>query len=384
MTYGFQQALELVRRELNMQKTLTAKGVQHPLNNPLILGPVGGGKTAIAHEACEAESLTLLAINCGENSDATDVSGVPVPSMIKHLMDEGTVGEKAGAQGAYMEWVLNRYASIACAQPGFLLFDDLDKAPPAVQGALLGVTANRKFRDKSLHPGTLIMGAGNRLGDDIYANEISESLRTRMTIIEMAPDLVSFSKYGRAKGEIHEAVIGYLQYKPSQLHQWKEGAFRFPTPRGWWEASQQMFAYPVADEDLFSTGSRDNWKGIVSRKLGEHIGSDFWAWYQIISKVDVDAILIRGDMATTGDSAAVRMQQYAAVFRIAQKLNQDGVKPAYVGLGAWVPQIAPEMRVALIIQLSTKSRTSIATIFPKTATDMLAEYVSTPSGTKRT
>jgi hypothetical protein len=382
-TYGFKPAEILVRRELEMQTKLIQKGVEHPLNNPLLLGPVGGGKTAIARRACEHYSLTLLAINCGENSDATDVSGVPVPGMIRWLMQNGTESEKAGARGAYMEWVLNRYAAMACIQPGFLFFDDLDKAPPVVQGALLGVTANRKFRDKDLHPGTLIMGAGNRLDDDIYANEISESLRTRMTIIEMAPDILSFTEYGRDSGEIHEAVIGYLQFKPAHLHEWKEGVARFPTPRGWWEASQQLFEYFNPVEDVFQNGAKENWKGIVARKVGDHVANDFWAWYEIIQKVDVQEILHRGNLQLSGDAAARRMQQYASVFAVAQYLNVKGVEKKHVGLKKWVPALDGEMRVALIVQLKHKVRVNIASHFPETGDEMLAEYTLTSDGKQK-
>lgn len=378
--YGFEQAEILVRRELEMQTHLVQKGVQQPLNVPLLLGPVGGGKTAIASRACDHYGLTLLAINCGENSDATDISGVPVPSMIQHLMEHGTEEEKTGARGAYMEWVLNRYASLACVQPGFLFFDDVDKAPPVVQGALLGVTANRRFRDKKLHEGTLIMGAGNRLDDDLYANEISQSLRTRMTIIEMIPDVLSFSKFGRDSGEIHETIIGYIHFKPEHLHQWKEGVSRFPTPRGWWEASQQLFAYPDPTEDVFSNGARDNWKGIISRKVGDHVANDFWAWYRIISEIDVQSILRTGHFAQHGEADARRMQQYAAVFAVAQELNRGGVKPTYKGLEIWIPNLDPEMRIALIVQLSRKVRMDISSEFPNAGDELLADYVTTAAG----
>lgn len=383
MSYGFNQAEILVRRELDLQATLISKGVEHPLNNPLLLGPTGAGKTAIAKRACDHYELTLLAINCGENSDPTDVSGIPVPDMIRYFIHNGTTGEKSEAKAAYMEWVLNRYAAMACHQPGFLFFDDLDKAQPPVQGALLGVTANRYFRDRPLHPGTLIMGAGNRLGDDQYANEIGESLRTRMTIIEMVPDVGSFVTYGRASGEIHDQIMGYLMFKPDHLHQWIENVNRFPTPRGWWEASQQFFAWPDPIEDVFKNGAMSNWKGIISRKCGDAVSNDFWAWHEIISKVEVDKILTTGNVSFSGDPSDRRMQQFAAVYAVAIRLNTSGVKPTYTGLEQLVKGIDAEMRVALIVQLKSKVRIDIASIFPGTADEMMSDLVMTADGKQK-
>jgi hypothetical protein len=388
MAYGYTQAEILVRRELELQFKLTQRGMVQPLMNPLLLGPVGGGKSSIGRNAALhfiesgiIDDLFFAPINTGETSDATEVTGVPVPGMIKYFQTNGTAGERQGAQHAYMEWVLNRYAAMACAQPVFLFFDDIDKAPPTVQGALLGVTGNRSFRDKKLHPMTLIMGAGNRSDDDQLAGELSESLRTRMTTIEMIPDIVSFSKYGLASGEIHPTVIGFLQAKPEYLHKVLEGHYRFPTPRSWWEASQQFFAWPDPTEDVFKTGGGSNWEGIVARKCGTSIANDFWAWYEIVSKIDVQKLLRTGNLPVIKDDAERRMQQYAAIFAVAQELNNKGVKKEYVGIEALTATgLDPEMRVALVIQLSMKARTAISSMFPAAANYMLGDLIMLPTG----
>lgn len=372
--YTYSQARELVRRELHMQSYLVKAGALQPLNIPLLMGPVGGGKTSIARSFAEELELPFCAINSGENSDATDVSGVPVPSMIAQNRDASMV---------YMEWVLNRYAATACTEPVFLLFDDLDKAPPPVQSAMLGITANRMFRDHHIHPGTVIMGAGNRIDDDMYANEISESLRTRMTIIEMIPDVVSFSRYGAETGDIHPAVIGYLQYRPEHLYKSEEGVNRFPSPRGWWEASQHLKVFDSPTEDLFNNGASDNWRGIVERKCGPHIGNDFWAWYCVISRVDVHGILAGSATLQSGSFSDRRMAQFAAIFAISQELNLHGVKPTHVGLPAFVDSLDPEMRVAFVVQVSQKARVAIATMFPAAADVIMSMIVHSADGKSR-
>lgn len=378
MSYGFKQAEILVRRELETQQKLAAKN-PNALNVPLLLGPVGGGKTALARGLADEYAMFYAPINSGENSDPTDVAGVPVPSMIRTLMRTGTFSEKEEAAGHYMEWVLNRFATMACLEPVFLFFDDLDKAPPKVQGALLGITGNRMFRDRPLHPGTLLMGAGNRIDDDMYANEISESLRTRMTIIEMVPDVPSFAAYAVKTGEINPAFIGYLQWKPEHLHRWQAGVSRFPTPRGWWEASRQCEVYPDPFEDVFKNGIGNNWKGIVARKLGEPVANDFWAWFEIISKIDVEALLTTGLLPVSGKSKepnATRMTQYAAVFATAQYLNRGGVHKKHKGLPKLVEDLEADMRVAFLVQLSSSTRSQIASVFPSAANTVMKELIT--------
>src|SRR3972149_5840202 len=98
MAYGERQAETLVRRELLVQHTLAKAGKPEVLHVPLILGPVGGGKTALSGSLIADFGYPIREINSGENSDVTDVSGVPVPSMVQKLMLEGTTGEKTEAR----------------------------------------------------------------------------------------------------------------------------------------------------------------------------------------------------------------------------------------------------------------------------------------------
>ncbi len=391
--YGYKEASLLVRRELTLQGELARCNSDQVLNVPLLMGVVGAGKTSIARNEALEMSLPLCAINCGENSDATDVSGVPLPAMVRDLLERSTDptvsdNERKRSKQLYMEWVLNKYAAQACNEPVLLFFDDLDKAPPPVQSAMLAITGNRMFRDKEIHPGTLIMGAGNRIDDDEYANQISESMRTRMTIIEMEPDLVSFTEYGgKPSGltyelsmkaqQIHPVVLGYLQYRPDHLHQWKEGVNRFPTPRGWWEASRQFYYFDDPKKDIFRNGRKDNWKGIVARKCGDHVGNDFWSWFEIISKINVEEILTTGDVKTS--STDTRMASYAAIFAVSQALSKK-VSKKYVGLEKFISDLLPELRVAFVVQLSPGTRSKISSLFEGVADVMMSDIVKGADG----
>lgn len=388
LTYA--QAQKRVYENLKIQAKLAQSGDSEVLNTPCLMAGVGGGKSSMARGAAEHFSLPLRAINNGENSDPTDMSGVPVPWAIRNMAANGTEQEKKEANGAYMEWVLNRYAHEACEEGVFLFLDDIDKAPPPIQGALLGIIGNRKFRDRSVHPNTLIMAAGNRTSDDIYAHQISESLKTRLTIIEMDPDVLSFCDYGLKTGRIHEMVCGFLQYKPEYLHKWMEGVNRFPTPRGWREVSVHFENNPDPFADVLHTGSKDNWRIIVGEKCGDSVSKDFWAWFKIIRKVDTIKVLKTGTIdAVSGDDgkpADKRMAEFATIFAVAQELNVRGVKKEYVGLNTLFDNankhgISKEMRVALAVQLKREVRLDIAKNFTKAADQMMEVLVPADSST---
>lgn len=265
----YEVARTIAHQELQVQQALAEKGLDQVLHIPLLLGATGIGKTAMARELASMMGLdVVLAINCGENSDPTDIVGVPDivrPAVQTFLGNPDDL--------FCTEWSPNRFAAMACDAPVLLLFDDIDKATKAVRAGLLGVFANRMFRDRVIHKGTLIVAAGNRVDDDIDSDTLSESLLTRVTAIEVDPDPVRFCAWGTESGQIHPIVIGFLSSKPDALlGKSTDKSYRFATPRGWWEASQSMFVHSNPTE---SVGGGANWKRIVARKCGDAASNDF-------------------------------------------------------------------------------------------------------------
>lgn len=382
--YTYKDAEIIIGRELELQSALSRARSSRVLSIPLVLGPVGVGKTDLAKSQAIRYDLPYSAINCGENSDPTDVSGIPVPAAIIDSY-EGDGSEKSRFR--YMEWLLNKSAAQACEEPVFLFYDDLDKAPPAIQGAMLGIAGERKFRSKQIHPGTLIMGAGNRVSDDMYATALSESIRTRMTVIELAPDLKSFTSYGtRPSGlgeehkgvagqNIHPVILGYLSYKSSHLHEQREDVNRFPTPRGWWEASRHMYAYPNPQERI---GPHNNWKAIISRKCGGHVSNDFWAWFTILTKIDVAKLLKDGDLTALAADEDRHTLQYAAIYAVSVELSK-GVKPSYKGIPKLIDNLTNEFKVALAMQLPQTARAQLAKHFEEASASIMSALMSEPN-----
>lgn len=326
--------------------------VQHKtqyLNIPCLLGGVGIGKTEGAFQLstrlCDVVEDFLLceAIATGEASDPTETMGIP-----------WVISVDSGSQGSSKEyrvlWALNKAAYQACQVPTLLLFDDIDKATPMVVNALLNLFVHRKFKDYTLHPKSLMMCAGNRTTDDIHANALSESIRTRVTIIEVDTHLEDFIEWANADDtveRVHPLLLGFLPAYPELLHKLEEGVYRFPTPRGYREASLHMQTFK----------DPKGWKGMLERKLGVGAANTFWAWYTILRKIDVDYILDFGSLKDPvvgtdkmPKEVAEKMSEFAAVFAVADRLNQK-IKSNHGGLEKFVDGLSPELRIAFFLQL---------------------------------
>lgn len=375
MGYSYRETKTIVSAELVEQREKAqrvAKGKLHGevLNIPIVMGPVGCGKTSVVVDIAADLGLDVLNINCGENGDPSDVAGMAVPWAL----------ERKGDKVLYMQHILNRALYTACEKPVMLFFDDVDKMPGIVEGALIGIFGKREARDRLLHPGTLLVAAGNRVQDDRLAHSLSESIRTRATVIELSATMADFAEYAHANPEkVHPSVLGYLTYKGEHLHQQKDNVTRFPTQRGWVEASSQMYRHKAYDP--FPGPGHKAWQTIVNLKCGEHVGNDFWAWYTIIDRVNVDKILATGDLEVrdiTEKERANMMFKYAATFAVAQRLNAKKISSSYTGLEPFVNALEPDMRVSLLTQLSKAAREGIKEHLPGTGSVLLQDLIQVP------
>lgn len=352
---------------------LIAQATHKYLAIPCLMGGVGIGKTEGALSLCmrmnefQEDTLLFEPIASGEASDPTDISGIPW--VITDTQPD------TGSQTFKVLWALNRAAYQAHRAPTFLLFDDIDKAPTIIINSMLNLFVNRSFKDFKLHDKSLIMCAGNRVSDDISANALSESMRTRLTIIEMEPHIEDIAAWSMdvpdgASPRIHPYLMGFLQGKPDLLFAHDEKANRFPTPRGYREASILMYMQP-----------QTKWKAIIERKVGVGAANDFWVWFSILRNIDVDHLLEHGTLkepitvsANTPVAVAKKLGEFASVFAVTERLNVE-VKPKYVGISRFVDELSAELRTAVLLQLTPKAQMAFKRVFPTTAALIVGQIV---------
>ncbi len=350
--------------------------VQHKhryLSVPGLFGGTGIGKTEMAADLSVeigeviGDALLFEPIATGEASDPTDTAGIPWVISVEDPENKVTAKEYKTL------WVLNRAAYQACRLPTLLLFDDIDKATPIVVNSLLNLFVHRRFKDFELHPNSLMMCAGNRGKDDVNANELSESMKTRVTVIEVEAKFEDFAEYSKKTDppRIHPMLIGYLSYRPEHLFMHQEGVYRFPTPRGYRETSLHMFEYD----------SPDLWKRTIERKLGTPVANDFWSWYTILSKIDVDYILEHGTLKESPEvregmtaEVAQKMAEFAAVFAITDRLNKK-IRDDHTGLEKFTTNLSPELRVAFLLQLHDSVKTKFRKYYKTAAGKIMATVI---------
>jgi hypothetical protein len=354
-----EQARKVVMRSLKYQSLFATSQVMSngnyigPGHIPLIMGVVGSGKTELVEDISQEIDLPYEPINFGENNDGVDVTGVPFP--------------QTDAQGVEQTvWAPNSQIYKAIKGPTLLHLDDIDKAPPPAQNAVLAFIQKRRFRGHHLHKGSLIVMSGNRVDDDMYANELSESFRDRSKIVFLDLGVQSFTKWANKTELIHPIILGFVNFDSTYLHKIDEEEVRTVTPRNLRRASDELFHEPEKD-----------WEEILEINLGTRFRNDCWAWYQIYRKVDVAHILQHGKPKNPPTGAAeVRKFNYAAVFAVSMELNKKGIKKSMTGIPDFVKNMEKEMRVAFLVQLKKEVRARIGETFEDTADLMMEQLVN--------
>lgn len=360
------------KKEALQELTVQAKAGY--LSIPCLMGGVGIGKTEMAADlAIEVgnllnDELLFEAIATGEASDPTDTAGIPWILPVE--------GAAENAKEFRALWVLNRAAYQACKVPTLLLFDDIDKANSIIINSLLNLFVHRRFKDYKLHEHSVLMAAGNRTTDDSSAHALSESIRTRVTIIEVEPSLEDFADYGKrldksGKQMIDPLLLGFLAYRPELLHSFQEGVYRFPTPRGYRETSLHLQEFP----------DPKGWGRLLERKLGTPAMNDFMSWYHILSQVDVEHILDQGTLkgkpkgqSKMSEEVAAKMAEFAAVFAVTDRLNKR-ISGNHAGLEKFCLGLSHELQVAFLLQLQAGTKSAFRNHYPKAAGSIMGNII---------
>lgn len=115
-----------------------------------------------------------------------------------------------------------------------ILMDELSSATKSVQAAAYKLILDREVGVHKLHSNVVIGAAGNKLSDRAVVVAQSTALQSRLVHFDLVVSKDDWIDWA-INNNIDSRIIGYIQYKPSALHDFKPDHQdrTFPCPRTW-------------------------------------------------------------------------------------------------------------------------------------------------------
>ena len=201
--------------------TYLAGLIEHRLKiSTMLWGPPGVGKSSIVAQTARRFGIGFIDVRLSQLAP-TDLRGLPVP------------------ENGVSKWFPPEF--LPTSGEGILFLDELNMAPPTMQGMAQQLILDRKVGSYDLPEGWYVWAAGNRKEDRAAVFDMPAPLANRFIHLEVSPDFDSFKQYGFEAG-IHEQILAFLAFRPALLHQMDSKHPNWPSPRSWEMASKLLNA----------------------------------------------------------------------------------------------------------------------------------------------
>lgn len=215
----------ILRNKLSInQKSMTPAQLKAYLNNlisknlqisTMIWGSAGIGKSSIVKQIAQEYEIEFTDVRLSQLAP-TDLRGLPV------------------AENEISKWYPPEF--LPRSGKGILFLDELNMAPPAMQGVAQQLILDRKVGSYVVPSDWFIWAAGNRKEDRAAVFDMPAPLANRFLHLEVQADFDSFKAYALEKG-IHEQIIAFISFRPTLLHKIDPQQPAWPSPRSWEMAS---------------------------------------------------------------------------------------------------------------------------------------------------
>jgi hypothetical protein len=195
--------------------------VSHDIKISVMLwGAPGVGKSSVVAQVANAKNLEFVDVRLSQLAP-TDLRGLPVP------------------ENGVSRWFPPEF--LPTSGQGVLFLDELNMAPPTMQGMAQQLILDRKVGSYVLPEGWFVWAAGNRKEDRASVFDMPAPLANRFLHLEVESDLESFKRYGLERN-LHEQILAFLSFRPSLLHAMDSKHPAWASPRSWEMASTLLKA----------------------------------------------------------------------------------------------------------------------------------------------
>jgi MoxR-like ATPase len=151
----------------------------------MILGPVGIGKSSIVAQVAQEHKIDFVDVRLSQLAP-TDLRGLPV------------------AEDGISKWYPPEF--LPRDGKGILFLDELNMAPPAMQGVAQQLILDRRVGSYIVPEGWYVWAAGNRKEDRAAVFDMPAPLANRFLHLQVESDFESFKAYALAT-QVHEQII---------------------------------------------------------------------------------------------------------------------------------------------------------------------------------
>ena len=181
----------------------------------MIWGAPGIGKSSIVAQIAQECDLDFVDVRLSQLAP-TDLRGLPV------------------AEDGISKWYPPEF--LPRNGKGILFLDELNMAPPAMQGVAQQLILDRRVGSYTVPEGWYVWAAGNRKEDRASVFDMPSPLANRFLHLQVEADFESFKTYALETG-VHEQAIAFLSFRPTLLHKIDPQQPAWPSPRSWVMAS---------------------------------------------------------------------------------------------------------------------------------------------------
>jgi hypothetical protein len=216
--------------------------VRHEIKlSTMVWGPPGIGKSSIVAQTAQANEVGFIDLRLSQLAP-TDLRGLPV------------------AENGVSRWYPPEF--LPREGRGILFLDELNLAPPAMQGMAQQLILDRQVGSYHVPEGWFIWAAGNRKEDMAAVYDMPSPLANRFLHLEVSPDFESFKRYALTH-EVHEQIIAFLAFRPDLLHKLVPQQNAWPSPRSWVMASQ-LHHVGLGIESAVGTAAAQEFKAFLA------------------------------------------------------------------------------------------------------------------------
>lgn len=258
----------------------------------MIWGPPGIGKSSIVAQIAKQQGLDFVDVRLSQLAP-TDLRGLPVPHTDSH------------GKGI-SQWYPPEF--LPQSGQGILFLDEVNMAPPTMQGMAQQLILDRQVGSYHLPEGWFVWAAGNRKEDRASVFDMPAPLANRFVHLSTSADFYSWRTYALKNG-LHDHILAFLSYRPELLHSPDKHSAAWPSPRSW-EMASQLYRAQLD----------------VSPAIGDNAGGEFAAFVQLFEKLPDLGDILSGHhkkMAQPPTLPAEPSVRYAAVVGLAARAQQS-------------------------------------------------------------